>query len=96
MNAVKNFLNVILIGGILGALIFAWFSPSLISWYYTPPAELVFSCSSTMEWTLSAYRKVMFVGVLLGVISSAILYFALTNKKKSSQSSENTSVKNEL
>ncbi len=82
MLVVKRFLWTIATGGLLGAIVFAWISPSVIEWYWTPPAELVLSCKPAVQWTMDAYRKVIFSGMLMGVISAGILFFAFGAKEK--------------
>lgn len=77
----KKFLWTISAGGLLGAILFAWFSPYLIVWYFAPPAGMGISCEEPVAWAINTYRKVMFTGVLLGAIVSAILYFAFGKKK---------------
>jgi hypothetical protein len=81
MNSVKRFLWVLIGGGLAGAVVFAWFSPQIIVWYFSPPADSVISCKPAVEWAIETYRKVMFTGVVLGAIFSGILYFAFGGKK---------------
>jgi hypothetical protein len=76
----KKFLWVISAGGLLGAVLFAWFSPYIIVWYFTPPAGMGISCEGPVAWAINTYRKVMFTGVLLGVIVATISYFAFGKK----------------
>lgn len=76
MKATKRFLWTIMGGGLVGALLFAWLSPYIIVWYFSPPADLGISCKPAVEWAIETYRKVMFTGVLLGAIISGILFFA--------------------
>lgn len=78
----KNFLLMLLSGCLLGVITFGIFSPQLISWYYTPPAELVFSCKPTMDWSLETYRKIVVTGMVLGGISFSLLFFALRSARK--------------
>lgn len=81
MATVKKFLWTLIFGGLIGAFLFAWLSPSMIVWYFTPPAELGISCASAVEWSIFTYRKVMLTGVLLGVIVSGIGFFVFRNNK---------------
>lgn len=89
MSRVKNFLWTIAVGGFLGAVCFAWFSPSVISWYFSPPAGAAFSCEPSVNWAIETYRKVIFTGVLLGVITAAILFFAFAKSKKPDENTKN-------
>ncbi len=81
MTKMKKLLWTIAIGGLLGAILFAWVSPYIIVWYFAPPAGIGISCEAAVEWAINTYRKVMFTGVLLGVIVSGILFFAFTRNK---------------
>lgn len=76
MSAMKRFMWFTGLGALVGAIFFAWVSPYIIVWYFSPPAELTISCSPAVEWAISTYRKVIFTGVLLGAIISAIVFFA--------------------
>jgi hypothetical protein len=77
MKTLKRFLWTIAAGALLGAVAFAWFSPGLIEWYFSPPADLALTCKPAVEWGIETYRRVMFAGVLIGAIVSGILFFAI-------------------
>lgn len=80
MSYVKKFLWTVLCGALLGSVIFAWASPSVIAWYFSPPTDLSISCKPAVEWAIFTYRKVLFTGVLLGGIVSAIFFFAFYSR----------------
>lgn len=82
MISVKRFLWTVASGGLIGAIVFAWFSPGLIEWYFSPPADLALSCKPAVLWTIETYRKVILTGVLIGGISAAILFFAFGKREK--------------
>lgn len=88
MQLIKRLLLTTLFGGLLGAFLFAWLSPSVLVWYFTPPAELGLSCSSAVDWAIHTYRKVMFTGVILGSIVGAILFFAFRKKPGAPQDAQ--------
>lgn len=77
----KKFMWTLFAGALFGAVLFAWISPSIITWYFSPPADLAISCSPAVQWALATYRKVIFTGMLLGVLVSMILFFALRSNK---------------
>ena len=83
----KNFLLFTLVGALVGAVLFALFSPQVISWYFSPPAELAFSCKSAVEWGIEVFRKAMFTGMLLGAIAAVVLFFAARSWRKPAASS---------
>ena len=76
MKTMKNFFWITGAGALLGAIVFAWVSPYIIVWYFSPPAELSISCSPAVEWAIATYRKVIFTGVLLGALLATIFFFA--------------------
>jgi Na+-driven multidrug efflux pump len=82
MKAIKQFLWTIGAGGLLGAILFAWFSPGLIEWYFSPPADLALSCKPAVQWAIASYRKVIFTGGLIGAASFALLFFAFGRRRK--------------
>lgn len=77
----KRFLWTVFIGSLLGAVLFAWLSPQIISWYFSPPADLTISCKPAVDWALETYRKVIFTGMLLGAMLAMILFFALRSNQ---------------
>jgi hypothetical protein len=81
----KNFLIFIMAGSLLGVIFFGWFSPQLISWYFTPPAELAFSCKPAMEWGMGVYQKVIATGLIMGAIAFALLFFAVCSFRNKNQ-----------
>jgi formate/nitrite transporter FocA (FNT family) len=85
MQKMKKLMWTLIAGGLIGAVLFAWLSPYIIVWYFSPPADLGISCKSAVEWAIETYRKVMFTGVLLGVIVSSILFFAFVKRGSSAQ-----------
>jgi len=80
MTYMKKFLWTVVSGALLGALVFAWASPNVIGWYFSPPTDLSISCKPAVEWAIHTYRKVVFTGVLLGAIVSTILFFAFFSR----------------
>lgn len=76
MRSMKRFLTVTGVGALLSGLLFAWFSPYFIVWYFSPPAELSISCSPAVQWGISTYRKFIFTGFLFGALVSMIAFFA--------------------
>ena len=76
----KRFLWTISLGSLAGAIFFAWLSPQIISWYFTPPANMGLTCAPAVEWALLTYRKVIFIGLLIGAMVSMILFFAFRSK----------------
>jgi hypothetical protein len=82
MRSLKRFFWTIVAGALLGAVVLAWFSPQIIIWYYSPPADLAISCKPAVQWAIETYRKVIFTGVLFGVIISGILFFAFNPRRK--------------
>jgi hypothetical protein len=81
-SKMKNFFYFLLFSALLGAVLVGWFAPSLISWYFTPPADLLITCKPAVEWGMSTYRKSILFGGILGLVMGAIIYFALPNSKK--------------
>jgi uncharacterized membrane protein len=81
MAAVKKFLLFLFGGALLGIGLFAWISPKILSWYFSPPVDLALSCAPAVEWAIETYRKVMFTGLFLGVLVGGILFFALASRR---------------
>ena len=82
MNWLKRLLWTLSLGGLLGAISFAWFAPHILIWYFSPPAEMAISCTPAVQWAIVTYRKVMFTGVLLGAIVAMIFFFAFLSRGK--------------
>ncbi len=94
MKTIKRFLWTIATGGLVGAVLFAWFSPGLIEWYFSPPADLALTCRPAVQWAIATYRKVIFSGVLLGILSAAIFFLAFSARGKKRPLDEATAAKN--
>jgi hypothetical protein len=76
MRTMKRFFTVTGFGALICAALFAWFSPYVIVWYFSPPAELSISCSPAVQWGISTYRKFIFTGFLFGALLSTVAFFA--------------------
>jgi hypothetical protein len=77
----KRFFWITAFGALFGAILFAWISPYIIVWYFSPPAELSISCSPAVQWAINTYRKVIFTGVFLGALIAAILSLSFFRAK---------------
>ena len=82
MRSVKRFIWTVIAGALIGAVLLAWFSLQIIIWYFSPPADLAISCKPAVQWAIETYRKVIFTGVMLGMIISGILFFAFNPRRK--------------
>lgn len=82
MKTLKRFLWTVAAGGLLGAIIAVWFSPGLIEWYFAPPTNFGITCKEVVPWAIESYRKVVFGGILLGVILFGILFVAFSSHGK--------------
>lgn len=87
MTTFKRFLWTIAAGGLIGAVIAVLFSPGLIEWYFAPPTNFGITCKEVVPWAIDAYRKVVFAGILLGIILSGILFFAFSHGRNKPASS---------
>lgn len=80
----KKFLMAVIGGGLLGAVLVAWFSPTLISWYFEPPVDFGVNCRPAVDWGLNVYRKSMLIGGGLGAIIGGLLILAFRERKRTS------------
>jgi hypothetical protein len=88
MQGLRRFFWTIIAGALLGVVLFAWASPHVIVWYFSPPADIGISCKPAVGWAIETYRKVLFTGLLLGTIVSGILYFAFGSQRKPEQAAQ--------
>jgi hypothetical protein len=82
MMAIKRFFLFLFSGGLLGAVLFAWFSPGMIEWYFSPPADLALTCKPAVQWAIETYRKVIVLGGVVGTVTSALLFLAFGLRAK--------------
>ena len=82
MSGLRRFLWTVAAGGFAGAVVAVFFSPALIEWYFTPPAEIGISCKKVVPWTIQAYQRVILAGILMGAILSLLLFFVFNRSKK--------------
>lgn len=68
------------IGGLLGCLLAAWLSPSVISWYFTPPVDLPIGCKEAVQWGISSYQKVILVFTVIGGVVGGGLFTILRKR----------------
>lgn len=79
----KNFISLFLLGGLVGGLVAGWLAPGMITWYFTPPVDII-SCAPATEWAMGRLVLVETVAVLIGGSLVAGLYFFFGKKKRSS------------
>jgi hypothetical protein len=77
----KKFFYTCLFSALLFSTLTALFSPKAITWYFTPPADMVISCRSAVEWGIDAYRQSVLIGAMVGAIVGAAVYHFFTKKK---------------
>ncbi len=77
----KKLIVSLFVGLTLGAAVMGLVSPSLIAWYFDPPASIGVSCKDAVTWGISAYQKIVLIGGLVGLLISAI-FVALSRNKK--------------
>jgi hypothetical protein len=78
----KRFLYITLFCIFTCSSLVAWFSPQFISWYFTPPADLVLSCKPAVEWGIEAYRKMVLIGALFGLVIGVAICIIVKNRSK--------------
>jgi len=80
---VKNLVSLFLFGGLLGGLITGWFSPDMITWYFTPPVDII-SCAPATAWAMNRLVLLETFGVIGGGLALVILYVLFAKKKRNS------------
>ncbi len=81
MEPVKNFTSLTLLGGLLGGLITGWASPRMITWYFTPPVDII-SCAPATEWAMGRLILLETIGVIAGAVFVVVLYIFFGKKKR--------------
>lgn len=71
-------------GALCGGLVSTWLAPKLISWYFMPPAQMGFNCAEPISWALGKLQVAQALGIILGAVAGAVLYFVLTRRRKAS------------
>ena len=79
----KKFIYASFIGALICSTLVGWFSPQILTWYFTPPMDLVISCKPAVEWGIYAYRKIILVSGLFGFVAGAVVYFFTTRSRTS-------------
>ena len=82
----KKTLLIFLFGFVLGTTVAGFISPSMISWYFDPPAAMGVSCKAAVMWGLGAYQKILLIGGLLGIVVTAITLIVIKSKQSKTQS----------
>lgn len=81
MKTLKEFSAYLFLGAIVGLAVFAWFSPSLIVWYSSPPGDVPMNCDGAVRWAILTYRKILIAGIFIGMAFSMVLFVALKRRK---------------
>lgn len=84
----KKTLLIFLFGFVFGTAIAGFISPSMISWYFDPPAAMGVSCKAAVMWGLGAYQKILLIGGLLGILIAAIALVVIKSKQSKTQSTD--------
>jgi hypothetical protein len=69
------------VSALCGAVLATWLAPSLISWYFAPPAQFGVNCLGPIEWALSRFRWAQLVGAALGAILGLVLSYYWTVRR---------------
>ena len=91
MKTIKRFFLIIFAGAMFGGVLFAWFSPYIIDWYFTSPMDnLILNCRPAMVWAIDSYRKAILAGTGIGAVLSLVLYlaFGLKSRPRAPKASE--------
>lgn len=72
----------IAIFAILGNVLATWLAPKMITWYFTPPAQLGFTCTEPIDWALSRFRAAQMWGLALGAVLGLVVYFLVKRRRR--------------
>ena len=78
----KKFLWTVFGGALFGTTLFAWVSPYVLTWYFSPPVDVAISCKESVGWAFESYRKMLVGGFITGAIISAIVFILMKRRKK--------------
>lgn len=82
LNTTKRVIISLLLCGLGGAVLVAWFAPTVISWYATPPVEMGVTCKPLVDWSLSRYRESMIFGAIIGSLIGILLPLLFRRAKR--------------
>ncbi len=83
----KKISLILLFGFLFGATVAGFVSPSVISWYFDPPAAMGVSCKAAVLWGLGAYQKILLAGGGFGLLVTGVLLVTLKARKRDTESS---------
>ena len=69
-------------GSIVGSALVAWISPAVISWWFTPPVDMLVTCKTAVEWGINTYRDTITAGAISGAILGLVALILLRAKAK--------------
>ncbi len=84
----KKVLLPLLFGFLLGSTFTGLISPSMIAWYFDPPASIGVSCKEAVVWGIDAYQNLLVIGGVIGLVAAAVIGLAMRPKSAASSSSE--------
>ena len=81
----KRLLLELLVGGVASFLLWSFFGPNIIGWWYEPPSKDAFSCATTVRGALGQFVQMQLLMAAGGAVSLALLLFLgrrwLNNRK---------------
>lgn len=91
VEVMKQFGFALIFGFLLGATFTGLFSPSMIAWYFDPPAAIGISCKDAVVWGIDAYQKLLLIGGSIGLLLAA--FFVVARRSKPNTPPVNPSIK---
>jgi Mg/Co/Ni transporter MgtE len=75
----------LVIGAVLGFVVWSFGGPTIISWWYEPPSRDAFSCAGSVRMALAQFVKMQLGAALFGAVAFALLLFGGRRIFKSSR-----------
>ncbi len=71
----KRLLIEMLVGGVTSFLLWSFFGPNIIGWWYEPPSKDAFSCATTVRGALGQFVQMQLIMAAGGAVLLGLLMF---------------------
>lgn len=70
------------LGGIAGLLLFSWWGPHMVGWWFQPPVNIGIDCRQAIDWSMGKLLLIQMIGTILGFSAGIAMSIAISRRGK--------------
>ncbi len=90
MKGLSKVINVIFLGGFLGAVAMTWLAPKIIEMFLTPPVSFGVNCEPAAVYSMQKLILCQIIGIIFGSLLFLILKMKFFNNTKEDKNAINS------